>query len=168
MSATRLEELARLRPRLLKFAMQRLRDREMAEDAVQEALLAALEGIDRFAGGSSASTWVHGILRHKIGDCMRTTGRELPLDAAQHGMTLDDPHREFEERCLFEAVERRLQNMPAKTARAFVLRELVGMNTDDLCKALAVSASNCWVMLYRARRRLRECPEIRRLAADAI
>jgi RNA polymerase sigma-70 factor (ECF subfamily) len=168
MSATSLEELAGLRPRLLMFAMRRLRDRELAEDAVQETLLAALEGIDRFAGGSSASTWVHGILRHKIVDCMRATSRETPLDAAQHGMTLDDPHQELEERRLFEAVERGLRRMPATTAQAFVLRELVGMNTDDLCKALAVSASNCWVMLHRARRRLRECPEIRGLAADAV
>lgn len=168
MSATPLEELARLRPRLLKFAMRRLRDRERAEDAVQEALLAALEGMEGFAGGSSANTWVHGILRHKIVDSMRATGRETPLDAGQHGMTLDDPHRELEQRRLFEAVERRLRQMPANTARAFVLRELMGMETDDLCRALAVSASNCWVMLYRARRHLRECPEIRGLAADAI
>ncbi len=168
MSPTRPEELARLRPRLLKFAMRHLRNREIAEDAVQDALLAALEGMDRFAGGSSANTWVHGILRHKIVDCMRVTRRETPLDAEQHGTTLDDPHRELEERRLFEAVERRLQRMPANTARAFVMRELMGMDTDDLRRVLAVSASNCWVMLHRARRRLRESPEIRGLAADAV
>ena len=111
---------------------------DLAEDAVQETLLAALEGMDSFAGGPSASTWVHGILRHKIVDCMRATGRETPLDAEQPDVTLDDPHRELEEQRLFEAVERRLQLMPAN------------------------------IMLYRARRHLRECPEIRGLAADAI
>jgi hypothetical protein len=57
----------------------------------------------------------------------------------------------------------------------FAMRQLrnaaiegMGMDTADVCRALAISASNCWVMHHRVRMRLRACPEIHRLAADAI
>jgi RNA polymerase sigma-70 factor (ECF subfamily) len=80
MSAPCAEELGLLRPQLLRFAMLRLRNAEEAEDVVQETLLAALEGIGRFRGGSSLRTWVTGILQHKIVDRMRAAAREEPLE----------------------------------------------------------------------------------------
>jgi RNA polymerase sigma-70 factor (ECF subfamily) len=58
--------------------------------------------------------------------------------------------------------------LPSGAAPVFVLREVVGMETDEICRELAISVSNCWVTLHRARRRLRGCPEIRGLVADAI
>jgi len=116
--------LAQLRPQLLRFAMLRLGNRDLAEDAVQETLLAAIEGIDSYAGDSSLAAWLYGILRHKIVDCMRSAGRQEP-----------DPH----------------QDAPLPDSRE-----------------LAISVSNCWVTLHRARKRLRACPDIRGLAADAL
>src|SRR5688500_12166633 len=74
------QELGRFRPQLLSFAMRRLRNRDQAEDAVQETLLAAVESIERFGGGSSLGTWLIGILKHKIVDALRASSREEPLD----------------------------------------------------------------------------------------
>jgi RNA polymerase sigma-70 factor (ECF subfamily) len=71
-------ELERHRPYLLRFALLQLRDRSAAEDAVQETLLAAIQGASRFAGQSSVRTWLVGILKHKIIDGIRRSAREQP------------------------------------------------------------------------------------------
>ena len=49
------------------------------------------------------------------------------------------------------------QRLPARTAAAFKMREVMELPTEDICKALDISATNCWVMLHRARLTLREC-----------
>jgi RNA polymerase sigma-70 factor, ECF subfamily len=74
-------ELAEHRPYLFKFAMLQLGQKDVAEDVVQEALLAAVKGIDGFSGRSSPRTWLTAILLHKIADHRRLAGRELSLDA---------------------------------------------------------------------------------------
>src|ERR1041384_7521515 len=74
--AARLEEE---RPYLLRYARLQLRDSHAAEDAVQEALLAALAGEASFGGRSNLRTWLTGILKHKIVDAIRRSSRETPL-----------------------------------------------------------------------------------------
>ncbi len=64
---------------LFKFAMMRLRDPSVAEDAVQETFLAALKGGQRFAGRSTERSWLAGILKNKIYDHYRKAGRETPF-----------------------------------------------------------------------------------------
>lgn len=160
MSST--QELAKLRPQLVRFAMRRLRNRHQAEDAVQEALLAALEGRERFGGESSIGTWLTGILKHKIVDALRgeARGESLEYDAlVSHD---HDPELGLARRRLLEALDARLEQLPACAARVFVLREVMGMDTAEVCRELSISRSNCWVMSHRARRRLRP------LAADAL
>ena len=171
-------ELERQRPYLLRFALLRLRDKSAAEDAVQEALLAAIQGAERFAGQSSVRTWLVGILKHKIIDNLRKSSRERSADSAGDTDVEDlegffgsdghfveppgeweSPEKALEERRFFEALERCLQGLPKNAARAFTLRELMGLGTDEICKELGISASNCWVMLYRARLNLRACLE---------
>ena len=172
-------ELERHRPYLLRFALLQLRDRNAAEDAVQETLLAAIQGAARFAGQSSVRTWLVGILKHKIVDSIRKTAREQPVELRAEGGGEEDleaffagdghfaeppeewasPERSLEERRFFEALERCLQSLPRNTASAFTMRELMGLETEEICKELGVSTSNCWVMLYRARMSLRACLE---------
>jgi RNA polymerase sigma-70 factor (ECF subfamily) len=155
-----IQELGRLRPQLMKFAMLRLRDRDLAEDAVQETLLAALEGIGRFGGGSSLGTWVIGILKHKIVDALRASPKE-PLDYDEDLRHDRDPESELACRRLLDAVDAGLKQVSSCAARVFVLREVIGMETDEVCRELSISASNCWVMNHRVRQRLRACPGIR-------
>jgi RNA polymerase sigma-70 factor (ECF subfamily) len=170
-------ELERHRPYLLRFALLQLRDRSAAEDAVQEALLAAIQGASRFAGQSSVRTWLVGILKHKIVDSVRKSSREQSMESPEdRGEDLDaffsddghfaeapqqwaNPERSFEEKGFFDALERCLQSLPRNTARAFTMREVMGLETDEICKELRISTSNCWVMLYRARMSLRACLE---------
>jgi RNA polymerase sigma-70 factor (ECF subfamily) len=173
------------RAALLRFAMLQLRDRARAEDAVQETMVAALQGKAGFAGQSSARTWLVGILKHKIVDQLRRAARERPLEAGEDALDdvdalfredghfenppidWNDPEGALGRREFFEVLERCLQGLPPATARVFLLREVMGLETAEICRELSISASNCWVMLYRARMGLRECLERRWFAAES-
>lgn len=167
---------------LLRYALIQLRDQGAAEDVVQETLLAALEGAERFSGKSSLKTWLTGILKHKIIDQMRRQSREQPLisgdgdeseSEAVDALFLEDGHwrqppanwgdpdKALENKAFIEVFEQCARNMPAKTARAFMMREVMDMTTEEICKELEISTTNCWVMLHRARLSLRECLEIK-------
>jgi RNA polymerase sigma-70 factor (ECF subfamily) len=169
-------ELQRHRSHLLRFALLQLRDTAAAEDAVQETLLAALQS--PFDGRSSVRTWLIGILKHKIVDQVRRRLRDAPPPASAELAADDlealfgqdghyakppgdwhDPDQALQERRFFEALERCLQALPRATSRAFVMREVLGMETPEICKELGVSATNCGVLLYRARMALRGCLE---------
>jgi RNA polymerase sigma-70 factor (ECF subfamily) len=165
-AAERLESLGKLRPQLVRFARSRLRNPAHAEDAVQETLLAAVENIGSFTGDSSLSSWLMGILKHKIVDCVRRTARDhwqemdndgTPLGAeSQQVPPFCGPEPALARRQLWDAVLKCVQDLPERAAETFVLREFVGMNTAETCRMLAVSESNCAVMLHRARARIRE------------
>ena len=156
--------LGTFRPQLLSFALRRLGSREQAEDAVQETLLAALEGLERFGGASSLGTWLFAILKHKIVDAMRLSSREEPLDLGTDLPHDATPESELARRGLLEAVDGALKRLPTRAARVFVLRGVMGMETDEVCRELSISSANCWVMHHRVRQKLRACREVR----DAI
>ena len=75
-------ELDRQRSYLLRVAQLQLRDRETAEDVVQETLLAALAGRDGFSAKSTVKTWLTGILKHKIVDAIRRRQRDPVLESS--------------------------------------------------------------------------------------
>jgi RNA polymerase sigma-70 factor (ECF subfamily) len=166
---------------LLRYASLQLRDAGAAEDAVQDTLIAALEGWDRFGGKSSVKTWLTGILKHKIIDHLRRQSREQPLvddddrsesDAVDALFKRDghwqntpgswgDPDRALENKKFMEALEHCTRNLPDKTARVFMMRDVMDLPTEEICKALGITATHCWVMLHRARLALRECLDIK-------
>ena len=173
-------QLELMRPALLRFALLQLRSPELAEDSVQEALLAVLEKPDQFAGASSLRTYVIGILKFKIIDSLRVAGRTMQIetepdqseaDVIDHlftanGHTVDpprawgNPDAILEQRDFFRVLEICLEKLPAQNARVFMMREWLDLETEEICKELKLSSSNLWVILYRARLRLRECLDI--------
>jgi len=161
----------RERPYLLRYASLQLRDTQAAEDAVQETLLAALAGEQGFGQRASLRTWLTGILKHKIIDAIRKTSREAPaagedefdalFDERGHWIEMpgawSDPDASLDQKRFFAALELCLSRLPVKTAQTFMMREHMGLETDEICKELAITATHCWVLLYRARMSLREC-----------
>jgi RNA polymerase sigma-70 factor, ECF subfamily len=159
--AARVEEE---RPYLLRYASLQLRDSHAAEDAVQETLLAALKGEASFGGRST------GILKHKIVDAIRRMSRdpEPVAEIADLDGLFDEtghwdeppvawPENALEQKQFFAALEKCLEGLPAKTAQAFMMREHMGFETDEICKELSITPTHCWVLLYRARMALKEC-----------
>src|SRR5450755_1275796 len=75
---------------LLRAAVLQLRDHDLAEDVVQDTLIAALQGVAGFSGRSSLKTWLTGILKHKIVDAIRKKGREPVTESLEEECQLDD------------------------------------------------------------------------------
>lgn len=173
--------LAQLRHDLLRFARLELRDAEAAEDAVQEALAAAWGQANRFDGQSTHKTWVFGILRHKLIDTIRARRRTVNLSALEaelDGETLLDrelfkanghwtshatprpwpqPETILQQQQFWMLFEACLDHLPEHIGRAFMMREFLDFEIDDICAELTLSANHCSVLLYRARTRLRAC-----------
>ena len=170
-------ELAQLHQPLLRFAMMQLRNESIAEDVVSETFLAILEKPDSFEGRSSLRTYATGILKFKIIDVIRKRGREVhiePLDEQSMDDAMDalfakdghwqepppawqQPEKSLEQRQFFEALQTCVDRLPAKVGRVFMMREWLDKEVEDICAELGITATNCGVMLYRARMRLREC-----------
>lgn len=166
---------------LLRFATAKLRDAEQAEEVVQEALLAALEGVASFSGQSSLRTWLTSILKFKIIDFQRRIISERAhfASAPEEDDSADpewmdrmfdetghwsprlaewsNPDGALQQKQFFETFERCLDKLPKAASRVFFKREVMGIDTDEICKEESITSSNCWVMLHRARLALREC-----------
>ena len=173
------------RPYLLRYAQLQLRDSHLAEDTVQDALLAALGAESSFAGRSNLRTWLTGILKHKIVDAIRRAARE-PVAAPE--ATLEEaefdplfrpsghwearlspweaPEGMLENKQFMAVLKKCLEGLPAKTARVFMMREHLGLETPEICKALDITPTHCWVLLYRARMALRLCLNERWFAGE--
>jgi RNA polymerase sigma-70 factor (ECF subfamily) len=177
----RFDEIESHRPYLVRYAQAKLRDAGAVDEVVQEALVAALESVNGFAGQSSLRTWLTSILKFKIIDhqrrmvserahCLNEPRDEDESDPEWMDRLFDptghwsprlalwaNPDHALEQREFFEVFERCMDKLPKVTARVFFKREVMGEDTADICKDESISSSNCWVMLHRARLALREC-----------
>lgn len=163
---------------LFRFAFLRVRDREVAEDIVQETFLAALRAKDTFAGESTERTWLTGILRRKVVDHfrkMRSTRSLDDLSPAEEFAAIffdesghwrsnvpawpDNPHDALVDRDFWRVFDDCMSKLPASIASAFCLRELEQIDPQETCKILGITTTNLWARIYRSRMRLRECLE---------
>lgn len=164
---------------LMRVAVLQLRDQALAEDIVQDTLLAALQGAQGFSGRSSLKTWLTGILKHKIVDAIRRRGREPAFASLGDEAQLEDfdalfdesghwenppadwgdPEAELSRSQFFDIVQFCLEKLPSNTARVFMMREIMELESDEICKELTITSTNLWVILYRARMALRQCLE---------
>ena len=171
--------VASLRTQMIKFAHLHLSDRHLAEDAVQEALAGAWSGAQRFAGRAAIKTWVFAILKNKVADLLRHKQRIVDASSLMkedeegamsdlfdaHGHWLKDsaptawhcPEASLEQQQFWAVLEVCLDGMPTAQARVFMMREFMGFESDEICTTVSVSSSNLFVLLHRARLRLREC-----------
>jgi RNA polymerase sigma-70 factor (ECF subfamily) len=164
------------RPYLLRYASVQLRNADAVEDVVQDTLVAALAGERSFAGRSNLRTWLTGILKHKIIDAIRLASRQVEVaqDAEGDGTEFDalfkanghwvehpagwqDPDAALEQKRFFEVLERCLHGLPARTSRAFLMREHLGAETGEICEQLGITQNHCFVLLFRARMALQQC-----------
>jgi len=163
---------------LFRYAMLRLRDRSAAEDLVQETFLAGIRDRGSFSGNSSESTWLVGILKHKIADHFRRQALEAPLldsdlrdqpdfssfDGSGHWASGPtdwggNPADLYREKKFLDQLKECLSGLSPNHANAFTLREIEGADAGEICKILNVTETNLWVILHRARMQLRRCLE---------
>jgi RNA polymerase sigma-70 factor (TIGR02943 family) len=163
---------------LYRYALVRVRKPEVAQDLVQETLLAAVRSYEKFAGQSSVRSWLCGILKHKLGDYFRKVGRETSFTDVEfladecaekfvpegYWVHVNGPkawkpeadevmHREE----FWKVMRDCLAKLPERAATVFMMREMDDIESKEICATLSISDSNLWVMLHRARMALREC-----------
>lgn len=166
---------------LLRFARLQLRNDTWAEDAVSDTLLAALDRPRAFEGRSQLRTWLVGILKHKIIDALRLRQREVLVGGASEDEQADplehiafktdghfaerpadwgNPEQELDSRQFMAILEACTEKLPAVQGRLFLMREWLELSSEEICKELALTPTNLYVQLHRARLRLRECLEL--------
>jgi RNA polymerase sigma-70 factor, ECF subfamily len=174
--AERAQSFEEHRKYLQRYALFHLRDGALAEDAVQDTLIAALAQGHRFEGRSQLRTWLTAILKHKIIDLVRSRGRGLPANT----LSLDDddstdasftskgrwvdppatwglPDAALESQQFWRVYQECCRRMPERHALVFSMREVMDLSSEEICKKLDISSSNLHVILFRARLSLRSC-----------
>jgi RNA polymerase sigma-70 factor (ECF subfamily) len=176
------EDLENHRTYLMRVARLQLRDDDLAQDVVQETMLAALSA-PSFSGASSVRTWLTGILKHKIVDAIRKRQRRPEVLSSQLEATEDaapkefdspfddngsweakpaswgDPEHALHQRQFFDVMAICMEHLPANTARVFVMREYMDLEVAEISRELSITAGNIHVILFRARAALRQCLE---------
>lgn len=166
--------LATLRARLLRHARMLVRDPDVAEDLVQDTLLAVLHGHTSMRGEASLTTWAVAILKHKAVDWHRSPSRretfQFDGDAEEDGFDPVDgtsrafgavsaaflePDRALEQQQLRWALERCMARLSARARQVFAMREQLGFETEEVCQRLDISQDHCRMLLHRARATLR-------------
>ena len=167
---------------LYRYGIARVRSPDGAEDLVQETLLAALKAKDNFAGQSTEQTWLIGILKHKIIDYYRKTARENSQTFDEQSTvsieegddyfnnkghwqvefsTWSKPEQAMEQDQFFTILQKCIERLPPRMSQLFILRELDGLSSEEICEVLSISTlNNLWVMLSRVRVQLRHCLDI--------
>ena len=171
-----------LRRQMVKFASLQLGDGYAAEDVVQDALLAAMTGANRFAGRSALKTWVFAILKNKIIDTMRQKQRLVNASSllgndeededyselfdrggfwnrADRPVAWGQPEDAMHQKQFWRVFEACLELLPPKQARIFMMREFIELSANEICQETGVTGANLYVILHRSRLRLRECLE---------
>lgn len=155
---------------LRRFARSRARDDELAEEAVQETLLAALESGQRFAGRAKLRTWLTGILLHKLHDAFRRGAREATLREADLSEDFIEqlherageagasrhaaPEHALHCKQLRAAIDRAMAQLPPRQKEAFLLKEISALETEHAMELMGVNTGNLWVLVHRARSHL--------------
>jgi len=149
-------------------------DGGQAEEAVQDAWVAAWRALPRFEGRSSLRTWLTRIAVNEARMRLRRAGREVTFDPSPGDRTalaerfdttghwqpapghwpIDSPEALLEESDLRDCLEHTLAALPANQRLAVELRDLQGHDMDTICNMLELGASNVRVLLHRARMRL--------------
>lgn len=166
---------------LYRYALSRLSNPGAAEDVVQDTLLAAIKARENYIGDASERTWLVGILKHKIVDHVRKSQRERPAkqDLSEATDVLEDafdtrgrwktdisswpdPDESLEQVQFWGVFSACIAELPPRLRQAYVLKEIDGMTSERVCKELEISTTNnLWVMLSRARMRMRTCLQLK-------
>lgn len=165
---------------LFSYALLRVKDTHVAEDLVQETLLAAVTARNTFSNQSTVRTWLTGILKHKLIDHFRRQGREIVIadlidqDDGDHldhffeanGRWIDkpesfpDPESVFQQKQFWKVFQDCLSGLRPRQAEVFLAKEIHGMSNEEICKHFSLNPTNVWVLMHRARLSLHKCLKI--------
>jgi RNA polymerase sigma-70 factor (ECF subfamily) len=155
----------------------------VAEEVVQDTWLAALDGLDRFEGRASLRTWLFHIAANKARTRAAREGRSVPFSALggtddgdeapaerlfdgggawrepPGAWSEENPERLVQGAQTRAAIEAAIAALPEGQRAVITLRDLEGLETEEICGLLGISVTNQRVLLHRARARVRAALE---------
>lgn len=168
---------------LLALALAMLPNRATAEEVVQDTWACAIDGLASFEGRSSLKTWICRILANRAKSRLIREARSVPFTAltssdsdhpavdpdrfSPDGRWADPPrswNNETPEKLLMRrqamgCLEKALQELPAAQRAVVTLRDIEGLDSDEVCNVLDIRETNQRVLLHRARSKLRRALE---------
>lgn len=168
---------------LLRFARSFVRDGPLAEEVVQDAWVSALEHLDGFEGRSALRTWLFQIVANRARTRMQREGRSVPFSslgaAGEEEAAVDpdrfapdghwreppgpwseeDPERLAQGAETRAAIEAAIAELPPAQRAVITLRDVEGLEAEEICNLLGVTLSNQRVLLHRARAKVRQALE---------
>lgn len=173
----------RYQPMMLRVARMYVKTQSAAEEVVQETWLGVIRGLDRFEGRSSLKTWIFRILINQaktrgvrdqrstpfssLGDGDETGGPAVDPSAfgadgwwnAHPGAWSDLPEERLFGKETIAAVRDAIAELPERQQEVIVMRDLLGLDGDEVSEALGLTAGNQRVLLHRARAKVRAALE---------
>ena len=158
---------------LLELANFQLRDRDWAQEVVQDTWVDFLKSLPRFEGRCSPKTWLVQILRRRIKKELRRTilrrAREAILEiakvrsyhefdagAASFPNRIENPEESLLMQERLEHILRVSRSLPQRQAEVWILRDLYQWTSEEVSTALNISNENQRILLHRARQRLKK------------
>lgn len=171
------ELVDRYHARMVRIAMGFVADRTVAEEVVQDTWLVVMTGLEGFEGRSSLATWIYRILANRARTRAVRERRSVPFSALggddddgalagrfdevghwsspPRGWEVEDPEKLCLRREAMEVLKRAMDTLPANQRLVVMLRDVEGLEADEVCNILEVTETNQRVLLHRARTRLR-------------
>jgi RNA polymerase sigma-70 factor, ECF subfamily len=175
-------------PFLMRLVLMHVPSRSIAEEVVADTWLAALEGLDRFEGGSMLRTWLASIALNKARTRGTREGRILPFALLRRryeeggGPAIDpdrfqgrrgerpgwwagpplaweDPERQLEAKETRDVLLKAIRDLPPRQREVIALRDISGWDAEEVRNALDLSETNQRVLLHRARSKVRAALE---------
>jgi RNA polymerase sigma-70 factor (ECF subfamily) len=153
--ARRVEEMYGAHARLVRsICRSLLRDRDDAEDAVQQTFLSAQRALANGSSPREPAAWLAVIARNECLARVRERMREpLPVDAEPTAFAAD-AHTVAVSRYEVATLREALADLPRAQREAILLRELRGLSYDEVARALSVTTGAVESLIFRARRTL--------------
>ncbi len=168
---------------LLRIALALLPNRAIAEEVVQDTWACVVDGLDAFEGRSTLKTWICRILTNRAKTRLIREARSVSFSAlrdsdsdepavdsarfSSDGRWAEAPCRwnyNTPEKLLMQkeamgCLERALQELPAAQRAVVTLRDVEGLDSDEVCNVLSIGETNQRVLLHRGRSKLRQALE---------
>jgi RNA polymerase sigma-70 factor, ECF subfamily len=155
--------------RLFRVARSMLRDSAEAEDALQDAYLAAFQAMGKYRGEASLATWLSRVVVNQCLGRMRRQARRdniMPMvsmdsadeqeHAAMPSEKFDAPDQAFARAELRAVLERKLDELPEAFRTVFMLRCVEELSVEETAHILNIPEATVRTRQFRARGLLRE------------
>ena len=158
---------------LFNYTVNRVNDRDLAKDLVQDTFFSALKAWERFEQKSTVKTWLFSILKRKIIDHWRqqqsrktkpishyTTNDEEEnnwIEATTPGSEFNEAEREIENTELRSALMFCVDKLPEKQRGIFIDKFIDNKDSEEICNEYDITSSNFWVIIHRAKIQLKGC-----------